>query len=194
MFVRCDKFFACKLEYEERTAVEAGLWEVDSISTLREDRRGTKWSHVQFYLHSSNLKSNGIKNLSFNFNKAEGQVISFERKRWDDTMRSWTRWVEWIQIENKNASISVVMRLQNTALSERAERRWRRLCHGGAGVGRWKPTGFNYPLRAHNFQSEFRRLWGSSIKLQEREISKWSGWVIWMHRNNTWEKCWSCWT
>lgn len=67
-------------------------------------------------------------------------------------------------------------------------------CHGGAGIGRRKPTGFNYPLRAHNFQSEFRRLWGSSIKLQEREISKWSGWVIWMHRNNTWEKCWSCWT
>lgn len=83
MFVRCDKFFACsQVGIWRKNSRWGRVWEVDSISTLREDRRGTKWSHVQFYLHSSNLKSNGIKNLSFNFNKAEGQVISFERKRW----------------------------------------------------------------------------------------------------------------
>lgn len=51
------------------------------------------------------------------------------------------------------------------------------LFNGGAARRGRDSTRFNYRLEIHIFQSEFRRLWGSSTKFQEWEIIKSRGWI-----------------
>lgn len=88
-------------------------------------------------------------------------------------------WGTYVQLHACNITTSILPRYRHLmVVGVRRGRKGRTHLFNGCAPCRGRDsTRFNYQLEIHIFQSEFRRLWGSSTKFREWEIIKSSGWI-----------------